>query len=90
MSGAEIMRDVAYTIDCLSIEDDIDDLSNFEKSNGYWTGIETCRGIADANAAYVRNFIEDALTIGDDGQVFVLDLLSRLVEAYRMRRYEKL
>ena len=90
MSGAEIMRDVAYTIDCLSIEDDIDDLSNFEKSNGYWYGIEMCRGLADANAAYVRNFIENALTIGEDGQVFVLEQIARLVEAYNMRRYEKL
>lgn len=78
------MRDVAYTIDCLSLEDDIDDLSNFEKSNGYWNGLDRSRGNAEPNAAYVRDFIEDALIIGEDGQVFVLEQIARLVEAYRM------
>ena len=49
MTHAEHLRDVAYTLDCLSIG-----AADTSRSNGYWESIERCRENAEANADYVK------------------------------------
>lgn len=78
-----ILKDTTYTLDCLADASNVDDIYNH--GNGYWESAERCRSNAEANADYVRNFIDDTLVISDDEQVFILDQLARIVEWYRTK-----
>lgn len=84
-----MMQDIAYTLDCIA--DDLFDDGRVEiinRSNGYWDSVEHCRSNAKANADYIGDFIEDTLAIDDDMQVFILEQLARIVEAYRIMEHE--
>ncbi|MBQ1296875.1 MAG: hypothetical protein IIY21_22715 [Clostridiales bacterium] len=87
MTHAEHLRDVAYTLDCLSIG-----AADMSRSNGYWESIERCRENAEANADYVKKFIDEPINeqgFDVDLKFFILDQLARVVEYVRTEEYEQ-
>jgi len=86
MTHAEHLRDVAYTLDCLSIG-----AADMSRSNGYWESVERCRENAEANADYVKRFIDEPINEQDfdvDLRLFILDQLARIVEYVYTEEYE--
>lgn len=82
MTHAEHLRDVAYTLDCLSIG-----AADMSRSNGYWESISRCRDNLDANCDYIQRFLEETM-LDQDLRVFIIDQLARIVEYVYTEEYE--